>query len=985
MHRDNIRRRLADQSGIALVSAILVMLLMSALLVGFLALIASEQKSSFHNRDQTVAYAAAHGGLEQLTANLGQLFSAQYRPTNAQVNALTVSQPTFPANMGVQFLSPGGTSGYQIKFTDANGDGFPDTEAAPRTINDGPYQGLQGIATPFEIEVTAQTATGGESRMRRKMFTMLIPAFQFGVFSDNDLSFFAGPNFDFGGAVHTNQNLFLAEGDGSTLYLRNRVTAVGEIVRTNLSNGWLNSSNYNGTVNVARYDGDTTGDTLLQSEGSWAAAAPQLPPAPLTGVIPAPGENQTPNWTTTSVTKFRGNLKNARTGAKPLVLPLVQLGALPIDLLRRPVVNSAEDTANPSIYAQRYYARASVRILLSDTMNDIKNLPGVTAADPIDLTTLLGNQAASPAWYKAVSSAPIAAAPSSPSGWWDQSVAKYTNAFPVGAAVAAKFYPGYPGYTGTPTAAQSNIFYSGLGEYIMPQQPTITGFIKIELQHTDGTWLDVTQDILKLGFTGRRLSKTSPGTTSVAGFVLNGTTYYLNDYVWGTAPDAGTAPPCNNISPNAVIRLQRVRDDHNPLRPCGFLDGTFTNPSQNQFDYIPNVLFDTREGNLRDANATTVQTATLGGAMSYIELDVQNLARWLAGTIGAGGFGPTAEFSDGGYVVYISDRRTNQRPAAGAMAGKETGEFGMEDVINPADANGVPNNVLDQGEDVNGVDMGGTGSNLDTYGGVPIVPVSRAGSPVDGASTILTAVSSRVARSNPPLFYRRAVKIANGAGTTGNSGVSPLTVLPAGRGLTIVVENPVYVEGNYNVGVGTAPAGGFGTLQTDHRPSAIIADAVTLLSNGWNDLRSFTYMNTACTGTAPYANTCYGADDPSKRAGNDTWYRMAIVAGKGLSFTKPGWADSSKRDFGTDGGAHNFLRYLETGGRTVNYRGSIISFYTARQAIGTYKCCTNVYGAPSRGYKFDTEFLQLSLLPPKSPAFRDVNTYTFRQVLRPTQ
>ena len=50
-----------------------------------------------------------------------------------------------------------------------------------------------------------------------------------------------------------------------------------------------------------------------------------------------------------------------------------------------------------------------------------------------------------------------------------------------------------------------------------------------------------------------------------------------------------------------------------------------------------------------------------------------------------------------------------------------------------------------------------------------------------------------------------------------------------------------------------------------------------------------------------------------------------------------------------------------------------------------YKCCTNVYSPPTRGYRFDTEFLTLSLLPPKSPAFRDVNTKSFRQVLRPTQ
>ena len=34
---------------------------------------------------------------------------------------------------------------------------------------------------------------------------------------------------------------------------------------------------------------------------------------------------------------------------------------------------------------------------------------------------------------------------------------------------------------------------------------------------------------------------------------------------------------------------------------------------------------------------------------------------------------------------------------------------------------------------------------------------------------------------------------------------------------------------------------------------------------------------------------------------------------------------------------------------------------------------------------FDSDFLTPSLLPPGTPMFRDVNTLTFRQLLRPTQ
>ena len=73
----------------------------------------------------------------------------------------------------------------------------------------GPYEGLIAAQTPFQIDVTARTATGGETHLVRTMEAVAIPVFQFGMFSDVDLSFFAGPNFDFGGRVHTNGNLFL--------------------------------------------------------------------------------------------------------------------------------------------------------------------------------------------------------------------------------------------------------------------------------------------------------------------------------------------------------------------------------------------------------------------------------------------------------------------------------------------------------------------------------------------------------------------------------------------------------------------------------------------------------------------------------------------------------------------------------------------------------------------------------------------------------
>ena len=100
------------ESGMALVSALLIMMLLSALLVGFFALIVADQEATGVTRDQTQAYAAAHAGLENLTADLGGMFvGGNYSPTAAQISALTAAPPTLP---GFQFLAPAGGSGYTI-------------------------------------------------------------------------------------------------------------------------------------------------------------------------------------------------------------------------------------------------------------------------------------------------------------------------------------------------------------------------------------------------------------------------------------------------------------------------------------------------------------------------------------------------------------------------------------------------------------------------------------------------------------------------------------------------------------------------------------------------------------------------------------------------------------------------------------------------------------------------------------------------------
>jgi len=62
------------------------------------------------------------------------------------------------------------------------------------------------------------------------------------------------------------------------------------------------------------------------------------------------------------------------------------------------------------------------------------------------------------------------------------------------------------------------------------------------------------------------------------------------------------------------------------------------------------------------------------------------------------------------------------------------------------------------------------------------------------------------------------------------------------------------------------------------------------------------------------------------------------------------------------------------------------SLYYSRQGVGVFKDGNNTYDFPSdRDFRFDTDFLTISLLPPRTPMFRDVNVLGFTQVLTTPQ
>ncbi len=168
--------------------------------------------------------------------------------------------------------------------------------------------------------------------------------------------------------------------------------------------------------------------------------------------------------------------------------------------------------------------------------------------------------------------------------------------------------------------------------------------------------------------------------------------------------------------------------------------------------------------------------------------------------------------------------------------------------------------------------------------------------------------------------------------TTANTAVRLVngSTLPTG-GISLASENPAYIKGDYNT--------------VNWQPASVLGDAVTILSNSWNDANSNKPLY--------------------KRVATNTTVNAAIATGN----TKTTWGNYN-------GGVENVLRFLEKwSGRTLTYRGSILCLWYSEKATGPWKYGGNNYTAPVRDWGFDSRFLTAANLPPGTPVIRSVEMY----------
>src|SRR6516225_58438 len=171
-------KRLGKDAGIALLTTLLLLFLMSSLLVGFSVLLVSDQQLAGANNDQVKAFYAAEAGMEQMTASLGNLFSQTYSPSIGEINNLETTPPSFP---GIVYQTGDGNNGYTITPNALDGYGNP----APTitTIKSETTRVRRRMRREYRLSVMPPTSPGRKINLAPKPQRVGIRLFQFGFFS----------------------------------------------------------------------------------------------------------------------------------------------------------------------------------------------------------------------------------------------------------------------------------------------------------------------------------------------------------------------------------------------------------------------------------------------------------------------------------------------------------------------------------------------------------------------------------------------------------------------------------------------------------------------------------------------------------------------------------------------------------------------------------------------------------------------------------
>jgi hypothetical protein len=199
----------------------------------------------------------------------------------------------------------------------------------------------------------------------------------------------------------------------------------------------------------------------------------------------------------------------------------------------------------------------------------------------------------------------------------------------------------------------------------------------------------------------------------------------------------------------------------------------------------------------------------------------------------------------------------------------------------------------------------------------------------EGKNVTVTQIDISILKANSLMPANGEIYASRSDATVSQpNGIRLVNGADLGEPLTVVTEDPLYVKGDYNT--------------KNKHPAAVIADAVNLLSNAWDDSKK--------AGQLPTAKAT-------------TWDTAMITGGD-----ETGGA-------GYSGGFENLPRFHEKwDGINATILGSFVKIYASEFAKGKWVYGGDHYTAPNRLWDYDTSFNKVENLPPFTPNVAQVRS-----------
>jgi hypothetical protein len=869
------------------------------------------------------------------------------------------------------------------------------TAIKPNTVNATTSPGFttdeivaKGKATPTPAEVllvnsynskkaaadAANAASGAISSTSNTVLQMdfksrIVPLFQFAAFYDGDLEINTGSDMTLSGPVHTNKNLYILPFGAFTLSLGGKVTAAGRI--------------YN---RVDSYGYSAGGITRMLLNGNNCSVAGNC--------LPDYVATNTGHLSVEQINAFGGNVTDGVAGAKILTTP-------PPGFLRKR--NYFDNTVGD------YYAKADMRLeMVPDRRNAAKtiipfNFTSITTGGTETCVTTLPTQ---PTVSTAAPRVSIARDPANNYIDPDRKNASNLkcNVFTKGQLQSLR----QPVLVWTHTKQSAGLQAS---ERDILKRPTLP---------TPATLAGDKDRILR-ALQVALVSTPSPITLDQLGTAFGDSIYNSGDLsAFKTEFKRLTGLTDANIatvSPNQVAAMQgawfmpapiqvvepasnaNIQDAANNTRGSGFYDGRERRWMNVLQTNIASLSVWNRDGLYVEASASPLGTVTDIDANLTTAYATNNAMKNAAFNTGTG-----ANFTDG--LAFTRSEVAAFAAAVPAITPKGLQTLGLGSMDTTEQGLVLHATVNDDLNGDNVIDAATTGASTPNPANKDVSldeanPVYKKN--IDGTdalkknadgSNFLDASGNTVKIIiDYPRKYKNSDTRKSPFGFAFNGG----NYLPGA--LTLVSDQPVYTQGDFNNNGATSPPTSVNVPSPTRLPASVIGDTITVLSNEClsnsatvttkNDLlvpKGQISCAVSPLSVTPTLNRYYAVTNST--AVNAAFLSSIPESNGNLPSPALATATNYSRGYGVgtnkfSGGLNNYIRMLEnwgggTSGKYFNYSGSFVSLSTPLESSGTYaggnpasiitaSGVATFYHIPVRNFNFDENFSNFQQLPPLSP------------------